>query len=292
VKTVLAAIAKNEGPYLAEWLVHHHRIGFDEIVVYDNDSSDETAEVLRFFAGRMNLRAQTWPTLPGVSPQISAYNDVLDSVRADGTWIAFFDLDEFLVPTGDFSLAEAIARCATAGAGAIGVNQRVFGSNGLEQMERRPVLDRFRRCTLERSGECFWPKSIYHSRCVPRITNVHVSQLAEGVYLHPNGEPIVFAEPPKHPTTTAVDYSVLQLNHYITKSLQEFMAKRLRGGAASSDPEVRRKRYEDVSFFHNRQFVSNKVEWEGAEAHAAANLDLARRLAVPQQVAGGLAALL
>ena len=75
----------------------------------------------------------------------------------------------------------------------------------------------------------------------------------------------------------------------ITKSLEEFMAKRARGGAASADPAARQGRYEDMSFFHNRQFVSNKVEWTDAEAHVAANLALARQLAVPTQLAGGLA---
>jgi hypothetical protein len=51
-------------------------------------------------------------------------------------------------------------------------------------------------------------------------------------------------------------------------------------------------RYADMSFFHNRQFVSNKVEWGAADAHVAANLALARELGVPPGLAGGLAPLL
>lgn len=292
MKTVLAAIAKNEGRYLAEWIVHHRRIGFDEIVVYDNESTDDSWEILRFFAGRIGLQARRWPTLRGASPQISAYNDILNEVREEGTWIAFFDLDEFLVPAEGVRLAATIADRGAEGAGAIGVNQRVFGSNNQEQMEQRPVLDRFRRCTEDRSGECFWTKTIYHSPAVERITNVHFTSLARGTYLHGSGAPISFEEPPKFPMTTSVDYSALQLNHYITKSLEEFMAKRDRGGAASHDAEQRMSRYADMSFFHNRQFVSNKVEWGAAAAHVAANLALARELEVPPDLAGGLAPLL
>lgn len=42
MKTVLVAIAKNEGgPHLREWVFYHKAIcGFDHIHIYNNDSSD------------------------------------------------------------------------------------------------------------------------------------------------------------------------------------------------------------------------------------------------------------
>ncbi len=40
-KSVLVAIAKNEAPYFLEWIIYHkYIVGFDEIVIYDNDSTD------------------------------------------------------------------------------------------------------------------------------------------------------------------------------------------------------------------------------------------------------------
>lgn len=240
MKLVLGAIAKNEAPYLAEWLIHHARIGFDEIAVYDNESTDSTADVLDFFAGRLPVRHRQWETRPGKSPQISAYNDLLERYRAPDVWIAFFDLDEFLIPTGGSALKAAIAGCAARQATAIGVNQRVFGASGAEAREDRPVIDRFRRCARPSSGEAHWVKSIYCAARIEAITGVHASRMAAGTHLHPNGEAIDFPDPSQFGKARVIDYSLLQLNHYITKSREEFLEKRARGGAASVDPAIRR----------------------------------------------------
>jgi len=41
MKTALIAIAKCENPYIGEWLDHHLSMGFDLIVVADNDDKME-----------------------------------------------------------------------------------------------------------------------------------------------------------------------------------------------------------------------------------------------------------
>ena len=43
----LVATAKNEGPYLLEWVAYHRMIGFDNILIFQNDSDDYTHETLR-----------------------------------------------------------------------------------------------------------------------------------------------------------------------------------------------------------------------------------------------------
>ena len=43
----IACIIKNEGPYLREWLEYHKLIGVEHFYVYDNESSDNTKEVLQ-----------------------------------------------------------------------------------------------------------------------------------------------------------------------------------------------------------------------------------------------------
>ncbi|WP_110648470.1 glycosyltransferase family 2 protein [Salinicola peritrichatus] len=42
----ICAVAKDEGPYLAEWVFHHLHFGFDRIHVYLNRTSDASAAVL------------------------------------------------------------------------------------------------------------------------------------------------------------------------------------------------------------------------------------------------------
>ena len=46
-KLGIVCIAKNEGPYIKEWIEYHRCIGFDIFYFYDNDSNDETKAVLK-----------------------------------------------------------------------------------------------------------------------------------------------------------------------------------------------------------------------------------------------------
>ena len=41
----MAAITKNEGPFIAEWVAYHYLLGVEHFVIYDNRSDDATVEV-------------------------------------------------------------------------------------------------------------------------------------------------------------------------------------------------------------------------------------------------------
>jgi hypothetical protein len=42
----MVSIAKNEGPYLKEWIEYHKLVGFTKFYFYDNESTDNTREIL------------------------------------------------------------------------------------------------------------------------------------------------------------------------------------------------------------------------------------------------------
>jgi hypothetical protein len=50
--TVMAvSMMKDEAPYLLEWVAHHLAVGFTDIVVYTNDCTDGTVEMLQAAGG-------------------------------------------------------------------------------------------------------------------------------------------------------------------------------------------------------------------------------------------------
>lgn len=55
----VACIAKNEGPYIREWIEYHKIVGVERFYFYDNDSSDNTREVLEPYirGGGSNIQA-------------------------------------------------------------------------------------------------------------------------------------------------------------------------------------------------------------------------------------------
>ncbi|MCE2121787.1 glycosyltransferase [Streptococcus thermophilus] len=93
IDLAIVAIIKNEGQYIEEWLRYHIVAGVQKFFLYDNDSSDNTREILEKYirAGYVELIPY-----PGAAKQLPAYNDALAKHRYDCRYIAFIDADEFL----------------------------------------------------------------------------------------------------------------------------------------------------------------------------------------------------
>lgn len=142
----LVAIARNEGAYLVEWLAHHLAVGFDRIVVYDNESTDETRALFSALAPRdLRLRRVPWPSPAASAPfsaQIMAYVHALPGLATP--WVMYLDVDDFLVPFGHPTMADLIGTLPEAVA-SLHVNRRVFAASGQERADCRLVTRAFTR---------------------------------------------------------------------------------------------------------------------------------------------------
>lgn len=90
----IACIIKNEGPYLREWLEYHKLIGVEHFYVYDNESSDNTKEVLQPYIDAGDV---TYIYFPGRDRQDPAYCHATAHFGQETRWMAVVDLDEFIV---------------------------------------------------------------------------------------------------------------------------------------------------------------------------------------------------
>lgn len=217
----LLAIAKNERPYVEEWIAHHHALGFRRIVIYDNDSSDGTGADLRDNPRLTGLvEVVPWPSSaygPDEAPQYTAYADAMGRLGRRG-WIAVLDLDEFLVLRHDRTVQQFLARYADLPA--IGLCWRIFGSSGRDRYEPGPVTRRFRFC-----GPSLLAKSISRLDRVERIS-VHAPILREGAVCDEVRRPL-----PDGSRLIQPSYRHAQVNHYFSKSWAEWLRKRQRGRA-------------------------------------------------------------
>jgi Glycosyl transferase family 2 len=254
----IAAIAKNEGAYVEEWIAHHSLLGFDQIILMDNGSTDDMASRIRGSNYGVPILLEPWPTFEGISTQMACYNHILQVNKEKTDAIAFIDIDEFIIETGCNRFKNIASEIMNnPECGALVINQRVFGSNGHEQIVPGLVLDRFPLGSEIEYVENEWVKTIYKCSAVDKIINSHSSPLKNGKHFQPSGVVATFKEP--RFATELVDHAHLQLNHYITKSFEEFLQKRQRGGVMASTDEARRARYADDGFFRNRQYGTNKV---------------------------------
>lgn len=93
-KVGIAAIFKNEAPYVIEWLAHHRLMGISRFFIADNDSTDGTTELLEALqrCGYLNLIHS--PTQPGVKPQMPAYMELMAQRGGEVDGIGIIDADK------------------------------------------------------------------------------------------------------------------------------------------------------------------------------------------------------
>ena len=102
----IGAIAKDEAPYLIDWVFHHFYFGFDEIEIRINNTSDNSVAVLQALQTVYGekLRWQVDDDLleqcqkKGKSFQKAAYAEMLNRARGDFSHLLFIDIDEFWTP--------------------------------------------------------------------------------------------------------------------------------------------------------------------------------------------------
>ncbi|MEA2026264.1 MAG: glycosyltransferase family 92 protein, partial [Chloroflexota bacterium] len=122
---VVVCIVKDEADYLEEWLAYHVALGVDHFVIYDNGSTDGSAALLERYVNHGLVTRIDWPLGGG---QLSAYNHSLRMFGATSRWLAYYDVDEFLVPLLDDDIPSFLARFEDAAV--VRVSRVEFGFSG------------------------------------------------------------------------------------------------------------------------------------------------------------------
>jgi hypothetical protein len=93
----ICACARWETPYIVEWLNYYRSIGFDHVYLYCNDD-DPTSLYETTLAFQDSCDPfLTFRHFPYQGQQDFMYRHFLQNDRMDSEWIAFLDIDEFLI---------------------------------------------------------------------------------------------------------------------------------------------------------------------------------------------------
>jgi hypothetical protein len=227
------AIYKNEGPYLREWVEFHRLVGFERFFLYDNASTDEHREALAPYIEEGIVVLYDWPMFPG---QLEAYKDCFARHSEDSRWIACIDLDEFVFSPTFRPVPEIIADYERWPG--ISVNRVSFGTSGHATKPPGLVLENFLMRTNDplRNGTF---KSIVNPREAYEMKNPETFFYREG------GFAVDENEEPTPPNTVAGHFSrkKLRINHYVTKSREEWLSKIAKPTADTGDSRVARVRH-------------------------------------------------
>ena len=235
----LAAIIKNEGPYLLEWLAHHRLLGVEKFFIADNGSDDGATELLAALDRAGLLIHIPFPGTPGEPPQLPAYRLILDRHGAEAEWFAFIDADEFIRPLqGEISLTDWLRGQAET-VGALVLNWAVFGSAGRDRPGRGLVLRRFPLRFADSAQANRHYKTLLRRRALKSLSgNPHHFHLKPGwLHLDAAGAPLVQGERPGK--SEIVIWGAFRLDHHMFKSRAEFIKKKLARGRATRFDELR-----------------------------------------------------
>ncbi len=235
----VAAIAKDESKYLREWVAYYRVVCNDNVhfYIYDNDSSDGMKDTI---ADYINDGFVTLIPITGKKMQQIAYNDAIKKFKNEAKYIAFLDVDEFILVRNGENLSEYVSKKieSNRNASGLGINWNIFGSSGLKEKQPGIVTETFLRHGKEEHWGNTHVKTICNPRFVKNFISPHYPEYKLGVWnISPSGERQNLWWNKK------VDWSDMAINHYFCKSEEEYIIKRNRGIACKKDGKYDDKRF-------------------------------------------------
>jgi hypothetical protein len=237
------SMMKDEGPYVIEWIAHHLAVGFTDLVVYTNDCSDGTDEMLIRLEELGLCHHRRNEIADGVLPQPSALTHAqAEPVVQQSDWVMVFDADEFVsIRYGDGTLDEMLSATKALGANGVVITWRIFGSGGVVDWSRAPVTEQYLSAAPVTWNKGWGVKTLFCFDAAKWKLGIHRPKLkakwVETEFLDQikwlNGSGREMADYFKfrgwRSIIRTVGYDWVQLNHYAVKSVDSYAIRKLRG---------------------------------------------------------------
>jgi hypothetical protein len=229
----MVTMFKNEAAYLDEWISFHQEFGVEHFYLLDDGSTDNFREILRPWEdlGVVTIVKKKWKN------QFFAYQYAMIRWKFATKWMTFNDLDEFLYSPRGIKLTEVLKDYEVASA--VFVYWKLFGSGGNILSSNKPVIESYLYAIAEneikkdsfdhkKEGDLSnyvtaWSldgKSIVNPRAVKEVGVHKPKSLKFGKIVDEN-----FEEPKSKIKGFGPSFQILRINHYWSKSLEEFDRK-------------------------------------------------------------------
>ncbi|HKO77024.1 MAG TPA: glycosyltransferase family 92 protein [Flavobacterium sp.] len=220
-KVCLCGIFKNEAKFLDEWIQFHLVIGIDHFYLYNNNSDDNYAEILKPYIEKGIVDLIDWPFSHS---QMDAYKDCYDKHRNDTNWLTFIDVDEFICPISTNNLKSWLESYKNYPG--VAVYWKQFGSNGkLIHDNNKLVIQQYTQC---------WPKPSTYTKMfcnmdfpIVKFKNMHIlkSKIC-GIKIPPINQFKKIIALGIH-RSSRFRSSSIQINHYWGKAHDTFVENKI-----------------------------------------------------------------
>lgn len=237
----VCAIGRLENLYAVEWVEHYLKLGIDKIFIYDNNRPEDGetfADVLQAYIDNGSVEIIPWEGL-----QKPAYEDCYNKHNGEYDWIGFFDFDEFLEIDDHKTAKELLAPFDYADV--LVMNWREMTDSNLVHYDARPVKERFTiaapiKCGINHHVKCFVHNGIngisFNDPHCPNAPQLRVIN-------------VLGDEVEQKPLQPSIIHAFARIDHYDTKTAEEWVNIKQRRGTCSGDEVTRQKRAVNVEYF-------------------------------------------
>jgi hypothetical protein len=210
---IISTQVRDENEYLDEWIKYHLSIGFEHIVIYDNES---IIPVKNIWGKKVTVILEHRQFEGSVSD--NCHNDTVKNFNAN--WIARIDIDEFIVLKIHKNINELLEPYFEFGG--LGINWRIFGTSGHQKKPEGFVRDNYLwrmpdKCGWVLNGGSFQLKTIIRREFCQQIHHPHFCI---------SSRPLVNEDFQPYPDAwTDSSRTKAVIHHYITKSVEEWTNK-------------------------------------------------------------------
>ena len=252
-KTVaVCAIGRYENRYAVEWVEHYKAIGVDKIYIYDNNRPEDGevfADVLQPYIDSGLVGIVKWDGL-----QKQAYEDCYNRHNGEHRWMGFFDFDEFVEIQDGRNVKDLLA-CFDF-ADVLVMNWRTMTDSGQLRYKNKPVKERF----TEATGEDFPINA--HVKCFVQtgingisFNDPHCPNAPQLKVVNAHG--ITVEQVPIQPQ---VIHDVARVDHFNTKSTEEYIDVKWKRGTCCGDAWTEDKRKTCVDYYFGINKRTKKKE--------------------------------
>jgi hypothetical protein len=226
----MCLIVKDETEDVVEWIEYHHRMGASKFYIFDHNSSVPLLSSIQLYvkSGLVNHKAVHFSDTRDDPPQISVYNECLKQYGKKHNFMAFIDVDEFIVVVDESKKIPDVLQ-AYEDTGGVSLNWMLFGSSGHTAKPPGGVIANYHKCTKNVHVKAI----VNTAHCLRNAGNPHVFVYQPPFYSVDTNFTQVTG--PFHPHLEHA-FEIMYVNHYNTKSQAEFMHKMERGREAMRNP--------------------------------------------------------
>lgn len=219
----VSSMFRDEALYLEEWIEYHKAIGVDHFRLYNNGSRDNFMTVLSPYIESGLVQVVPWQNeiikdksslycYKFIDHQVEALKDAITKIEGRAEWLAFIDIDEFIVPMKQLSLKRCLKRYFSQ-ADAVYLNWRNFGTSGQYLNNGKKLLKSLISCSSKNHARNRIGKTIFRVKKIKpqQIINtsfVHVSKRNQ----YYNGSAQILNMYNSH--APEVEDEFLRINHY------------------------------------------------------------------------------